>query len=31
MADVGARCILVGEHLLRQPDLTAAAREMVEA
>jgi indole-3-glycerol phosphate synthase len=31
MADVGARCILVGEPLLRQPDLTAAAREMVEA
>lgn len=31
MAHVGARCILVGEHLLRQPDLTAAARAMVEA
>ena len=31
MANVGARCILVGEHLLRQPDLTAAARAMVEA
>jgi indole-3-glycerol phosphate synthase len=31
MADVGARCILVGEHLLRQPDLTAAARAMVDA
>jgi indole-3-glycerol phosphate synthase len=31
MAAIGARCILVGEHLLRQPDLTTAAREMVEA
>ncbi|MBO1074388.1 indole-3-glycerol phosphate synthase TrpC [Roseomonas marmotae] len=31
MARVGAHCILVGEHLLRQPDLTAAARAMVEA
>jgi indole-3-glycerol phosphate synthase len=31
MANVGARCILVGEHLLRQPDLSAAARAMVEA
>ncbi|WP_419896916.1 indole-3-glycerol phosphate synthase TrpC [Roseomonas sp. USHLN139] len=31
MAAAGARCILVGEHLLRQPDVTAAARAMVEA
>ncbi|MCQ4161922.1 indole-3-glycerol phosphate synthase TrpC [Roseomonas sp. GC11] len=31
MADVGARCILVGEHLLRQPDVTEAARAMVQA
>ena len=31
MAAVGARCILVGEHLLRQPDVTAAARAMVQA
>jgi len=31
MAAVGARCILVGEHLLRQPDVTAAARAMVKA
>lgn len=31
MADVGARCILVGEHLLRQPDVSAAARAMVQA
>jgi indole-3-glycerol phosphate synthase len=31
MADVGARCILVGEHLLRQPDVTEAARQMVRA
>jgi indole-3-glycerol phosphate synthase len=30
MAQAGARCILVGEHLLRQPDVTAAARAMVE-
>ena len=31
MADAGARCILVGEHLLRQPDPGAAARLLVEA
>lgn len=31
MAAVGARCLLVGEHLMRQPDVTAAARELVEA
>ena len=31
MAAVGARCILVGEHLMRQPDVEAAARELVEA
>jgi indole-3-glycerol phosphate synthase len=31
MADAGARCILVGEHLLRQPDVAAAARAMVAA
>jgi len=31
MAAAGARCILVGEHLLRQQDVTAAARAMVEA
>jgi indole-3-glycerol phosphate synthase len=31
MAAAGARCILVGEHLLRQPDVTAAARAMVQA
>lgn len=31
MAAVGARCILVGEHLMRQPDVAAAARELVEA
>ena len=31
MAAVGARCILVGEHLLRQPDVSAAARAMVQA
>jgi indole-3-glycerol phosphate synthase len=31
MAAVGARCILVGEHLLRQPDVTEAARAMVQA
>ena len=26
MAAVGARCILVGENLMRQPDVGAAAR-----
>jgi len=31
MAAVGARCLLVGEHLLRQPDPGAAARALVEA
>jgi indole-3-glycerol phosphate synthase len=31
MAAAGARCILVGEHLLRQPDVKAAARELVNA
>ena len=31
MAAIGARCILVGEHLLREADVTAAARAMVEA
>lgn len=27
----GARCLLVGEHMLRQPDVTAAARELIGA
>ncbi|MBR0672762.1 indole-3-glycerol phosphate synthase TrpC [Neoroseomonas soli] len=31
MAAAGARCILVGEHLMRQPDVAAAARMLVEA
>ncbi|MFN6954365.1 MAG: indole-3-glycerol phosphate synthase TrpC [Acetobacteraceae bacterium] len=31
MARAGARCLLVGEHLLRQPDVAAAARAFVEA
>ena len=31
MADAGARCILVGESLMRQPDVTAAAAELVQA
>jgi len=31
MAAAGARCLLVGEHLLRQPDPGAAARALVEA
>jgi indole-3-glycerol phosphate synthase len=31
MAAAGARCILVGEHLLRQPDVADAARELVGA
>ncbi len=31
MADSGARCILVGEHLLRQTDVAAAARELINA
>lgn len=31
MAEAGARCILVGEHLMRQVDVTAAASELVHA
>jgi indole-3-glycerol phosphate synthase len=31
MAAVGARCILVGEHLMRQPDVAKAAHELVHA
>jgi indole-3-glycerol phosphate synthase len=31
MAMAGAHCILVGEHLMRQEDVTAAARALVEA
>lgn len=31
MAAAGARCILVGEHLLRQPDVAQAARALVAA
>lgn len=31
MAMAGAHCILVGEHLMRQEDVTAAARELVDA
>jgi indole-3-glycerol phosphate synthase len=31
MAAAGARCLLVGEHLLREPDVAVAARRMVEA
>lgn len=31
MAMAGAHCILVGEHLMRQADVTAAARALVEA
>ncbi len=31
MAAAGARCILVGEHLLRQPDVREAARALVNA
>jgi indole-3-glycerol phosphate synthase len=31
MCRVGARCLLVGEHLLRQPDVTAAAAELIHA
>ena len=27
----GARCLLVGEHLLRQPDVTAAASALIHA
>lgn len=31
MAAAGARCILVGEHLMRQEDVAAAARALVHA
>jgi len=31
MAAAGARCILVGEHLMRQGDVAAAARKLVHA
>jgi indole-3-glycerol phosphate synthase len=31
MCQAGARCLLVGEHLLRQPDVTAAAAELIHA
>ncbi len=31
MAMAGAHCILVGEHLMRQPDVTAAAQMLVDA
>jgi indole-3-glycerol phosphate synthase len=31
MAMAGAHCILVGEHLMRQQDVTAAARALVDA
>ena len=31
MAAAGSRCILVGEHLMRQADVEAAARELVHA
>lgn len=31
MAAAGAHCILVGEHLMRQADVAAAARELVDA
>jgi indole-3-glycerol phosphate synthase len=31
MSRAGARCILVGEHLLRQPDVTAAASALIHA
>jgi indole-3-glycerol phosphate synthase len=31
LAAVGARCLLVGEHLLRQPDVAAAARDLISA
>jgi indole-3-glycerol phosphate synthase len=29
MAAAGANCILVGEHLLRQPDVGAATRALL--
>ncbi|MDI3306320.1 MAG: indole-3-glycerol phosphate synthase TrpC [Acetobacteraceae bacterium] len=31
MAAAGARCILVGEHLMRQPDVAEAAHQLVHA
>jgi indole-3-glycerol phosphate synthase len=31
MAAAGARCLLVGEHLLRQPDVGAAAKALIGA
>jgi indole-3-glycerol phosphate synthase len=31
MCRAGARCLLVGEHLLRQADVTAAAAELIHA
>jgi indole-3-glycerol phosphate synthase len=31
MCNAGARCLLVGEHLLRQADVTAAAAELIHA
>ncbi|MFC0410395.1 indole-3-glycerol phosphate synthase TrpC [Roseomonas elaeocarpi] len=31
MSAAGARCLLVGEHLLRQPDVESAARGLIEA
>ncbi|TCZ66725.1 indole-3-glycerol phosphate synthase TrpC [Roseicella aquatilis] len=31
MAAAGARCLLVGEHLMRQPDVAKAAHELVHA
>ena len=31
MCVAGARCLLVGEHLLRQPDVTAAAAALIHA
>jgi indole-3-glycerol phosphate synthase len=31
MAAAGTRCLLVGEHMLRQPDVAAAARELIGA
>jgi indole-3-glycerol phosphate synthase len=31
MAEAGSRCILVGEHLMRQPDVAEAARALVHA
>ncbi len=31
MADAGARCILVGEHMMRQQDVAAAAHDLVHA